>query len=867
MNNKLSIPLGEFKERELEILTMMADGLSNQEIADHFFITKETVRWYNKQIYSKLGTSRRTEAIALARDMGLLADEVVASHAPQVSQHNLPVTTGPFIGRAKDLKAVLDLLDKQDIRLVSIVGAGGMGKSRLSLEIAHRIKPQYEHGAIFIDLTPVRNPDDIAKFAVSSLGISIGNQQNPQDVLFNYCRQKELLLIFDNFEHVLSGVKLLSDILENAPKVKIIASSRERLNLRIETAFYLQPVTKDADRLFIEVATTMRPNLEITEDDLADVQHIVELVGGLPLGLILAATWVDLLPIAEIAEEIKASLDFLRADMGDMPERQHSIHAVIDPSWKRLSEEEQTAFMWSSVFRGGFTRDTFQQLTGTSIRTLQNLVNRSLIVADHGRRYDMHPLLRQYAREKLISQDMLDDAKRIHLRVLLNFARQQNKRMYDGHYLGTLGVLDAEQDNFRAALYWAFQGNSIEEGVLLAIELSEFWETRSQGIEAIHYLGAALQNNLAPSLQAKVLCRLGRFHSRHNPEQAPGTMERALSIAEEALDQESIAWNLLNSEYLVTPSESFEMTKKALEIGLAVNDSAITARSHTLTGRSYIHLNQIPFAKQHLAQALEIYEARGDQRGISVVLNYLATCYDKDGQPDAALHALNRSMQLKRQIGDRSGVASRLAIVAYREIANNRLGRASELLAESHILLTEINDLWKLTHTLQMQSYLHLVKNEPQLALSCLQQGIRILETQDSSFETQVRLAEYNSIYLWAYLLQAQLDSVIHHLSQCLTWMSHLEKPIPSLTAMVLVGYAHYLFDNGEYESSSYIAKVVYNRHLEYADNLLLFDYYLMPLIHKIEENIGSDKWKSDLQVTTNVSLSQILDEVSKELQ
>lgn len=341
MQDRLSAPLDEFKERELEIINLMADGFSNQEIADKLFITKETVRWYNKQIYSKLGTSRRTEAIALAREMGLIGDSQDGISDNQVIQHILPITTGPFIGRDNELTELSELLANPDIRLLSLIAAGGMGKSRLSLELGHLVKGNYKHGVAFIDLTPIRNPDDVVKVAIANLGLNTKGEQSAQEVLFNYCREKELLLIFDNFEHVLQGASLLADILEIAPKATIIASSRERLNLRVETTFYLNPVTEDADTLFIEVATMMQPNFVLSEDEQGIVHDIVDLVGGSPLALVLAATWVDTLSIAEIAEEIENNLDFLSAEMGDMPERQRSIHAVIDPTWKRLNEKEQ----------------------------------------------------------------------------------------------------------------------------------------------------------------------------------------------------------------------------------------------------------------------------------------------------------------------------------------------------------------------------------------------------------------------------------------------------------------------------------------------------------------------------------------------
>ena len=293
--------------------------------------------------------------------------------------------------------------------------------------------------------------------------------------------------------------------------------------MRVETVFYLQPVAHDADTLFVEVATMMRPELAGNEFDPTEVQRIIKLVGGLPLGIILAATWIDTLSVSEIADEIEANLDFLSAEMHDMPERQRSIHAVIDPTWKRLSKQEQQAFMWASVFRGGFTRETFQSVTGASIRTLQTLLNRSLISHGHGRRYDLHPLVRQYAREQLDAHHQLNDAKQAHLQTYVTYVQTHADRMYKGHYLESLDSLDKEADNIWAALDWSLDGNAIEQGVALLLANGEFWLTRSRAQEAIPYVERAIAQNAHPMLyywQSVYLDRLGQVdRSIHAAEQ------------------------------------------------------------------------------------------------------------------------------------------------------------------------------------------------------------------------------------------------------------------------------------------------------------------------------------------------------------
>lgn len=239
-----------------------------------------------------------------------------------------------------------------------------------------------------------------------------------------------------------------------------------------------------------------------------------------------------MLSIAEIVAEIETSLDFLSAEMGDMPERQQSMYAVIDPTWTRLTEQEQKTFMWASVFRGGFTREAFQQVTGASLRTIQALMHRSLISVGHARRYDMHPLLRQYASEKLDASGLFTEAQQAHLKTFLTYAQTQADRMYDGqHYLDALEALDIEQDNFRVALDWSMNGYATQSGIALILTLCDFWETRSQRIKAIYYLEQALNHEQ----QAALYERLGAYQIRlGKPDSAQASLQKAITLATEA---------------------------------------------------------------------------------------------------------------------------------------------------------------------------------------------------------------------------------------------------------------------------------------------------------------------------------------------
>lgn len=851
----LSTPLDEFKEREIEIINLMAEGSSNKEIADQLFITKETVRWYNKQIYSKLGTSRRTEAIALAREMGLIGD--VQATTNDYIQHKLPLTTGPFVGRDKELEAYSDLIQNPEIRLLSIVATGGMGKSRCALELGHLVKSDYEHGAVFIDLSPVRNPDDIAKNALISLGVSIHDKKTPQEILLNYCREKELLLIFDNFEHMLSGASLLTDILEIAPKVTIIATSRERLNLRAETTVYLEPVIEDGDKLFIEIATMMRPYILIEEQDLTEIQHIVELVGGLPLAIVLAVTWIDTLTVHEIAEEIKTSLDFLSADMGDMPDRQRSIHAVVDPTWKRLKPVEQRAFMWASVFRGGFTRKTFQKLTGASIRTLQTLQNRSLIYLGQKRRYDMHPLLRQYARERLDETGLLDEAKLAHLKVFTEYAQTQREKMYSGHYLESLDALDMEQDNFRTALDWSFSGHDIEMGTTLIIALAKFWLIRSQLQEAIHYIEQALKYQHNAELHMNLsFCRfrMGEVDT------AKENIHEAIALA-----QETQSLDILANSYRILATLSIqdkpsheiqEMYERALELAETSEESQVIAACHASLGMFLSNMGSLSdMVFEHFQKELEIWESLGDLLGISRTIYNMALEHNQLGNRQRARELCEESLKIKQQIGDKAGIARRLSVLATWDIVEEELERASSYLAESRIICEELGEQPRLVYTLATEGFLHIIKMETQQAHTLLQRGLKISQTiKDTS-----RVEEFHSYLALSYLLQGDVDAAKPHILEAI--QAH---PTSSVnTWLCIVAYVQYLWHINDLDACVAVASVT-SHHVD--ANSAINHYFLQPLFYRIEQKIGKDNWHDALILADGITIEALYQKVVADL-
>lgn len=344
-----------------------------------------------------------------------------------VKRHNLPAPLTPLVGRERELSQLRERLQDPACRLLSLIGPGGSGKTRLALEAAadllsHGPNQDFSHGVYFVSLAPVTAEEAIVGAMAQALGFSFFTSSDRRGQLLSYLRRRRLLLILDNFEHLLdpsdpafpSAVGLVADVLRTASEVKILVTSRARLNARGEHVYPVhgmdfpeQETAKDAlqfgaVQLFLQSARRVNPGFEATANDLTHIVHICQLVQGMPLALLLAAAWTEVLSSSKIAQQIASqSIDFLATDWRDVPARQRSMRAVFDHSWNLLTQRQQDVLAALSIFRGGFTQQAAEQVTGASLRELKRLVDRSLLLPASAGRYELHELVRQYAAEKL----------------------------------------------------------------------------------------------------------------------------------------------------------------------------------------------------------------------------------------------------------------------------------------------------------------------------------------------------------------------------------------------------------------------------------------------------------------------------------
>jgi DNA-binding SARP family transcriptional activator/predicted ATPase len=384
---------------------------------------------YIEKLESELGVTpspQTTDLYDRIRDSGLTERSSKPPEAfkqPEQFHHNLTPQLTPFIGREEELAKLDSKLVDPAIRLITVTGPGGMGKTRLGIACAEQqVKSNtelFKDGVFFVPFAQITEADRIVSAIAEAINLKIEGSatvdQSPKQQLLETLRGKRMLLLLDNFEHLIVSENLLVDILNNAPGLKLLVTSRERLNFQAEYILMIEGLpTSDevapdeilespAGRLFFQSAQRFQSDYEIRGDeDRTALALICNLVGGMPLALELAAGWVDALSLNEIAAEIERSLDFLKSDMRDIPERHRGIRAVFDPTWEQLGKGEKDVFMAFSIFRGGCNREAARVITGASYKTLASLSKKSLIqYRSKEGRYTVHELMRQYISEKL----------------------------------------------------------------------------------------------------------------------------------------------------------------------------------------------------------------------------------------------------------------------------------------------------------------------------------------------------------------------------------------------------------------------------------------------------------------------------------
>lgn len=631
---------------------------------------------------------------------------------------NLPAETTPFVGRQAELAQIAELLSEPGCRLLTVFGPGGAGKTRLALQTARRATDAFADGVYFVDLEPVESADQVAIAVADALNVPLSGRQEPRTQLLAYVLERELLLVLDNFEHLLPETDLLIEILERAPDVKLLVTSREVLNLYEEWVLEIQGlrypgeadvealVHFDAVALFLQRARQVNVAFDVKGNE-RGVFDICRLLQGMPLGIELAAAWVRTIAPAQIAREIAADLGSLAGSARNVPARHRSMVAVFDYSWQLLRTEERQLLRRLTVFRGGFTATAAREVLDAAPRDLSALADKALLQVVDAGRYDIHPLIRQFAAEKMAAHpDKWIEVQACHAAYYAGVLGEQKGAVTGQDQQTAFRLIARELGNVRAA--WSTAIATGKTGFLdqMIQPLYHFFRKRGLHREGFRQFGRAvdaLRDSGPPTLLARLLVRQGRLgeHISQNYEvphslltggltlarrhrlageralaldglgllalmrgklaQAAGYLDESLEISTQA----AIPWLEAGTLVLIAWlrcgegrwEEAEEACKQAVALHRQIGDESGVASALTALGNVYDGLNQYREAEDAYAEALALCRRSGHRIGEGQALTGLFTaCYHQGELARAATYARD-SLAVSREVGDRLGMA------------------------------------------------------------------------------------------------------------------------------------------------------------------------------------------------------------------
>ncbi|MGB2938672.1 MAG: adenylate/guanylate cyclase domain-containing protein [Candidatus Dormiibacterota bacterium] len=651
-----------------------------------------------------------------------LPDEFPALKSLDKTPNNLPTQLTSFVGREHEVAEGLRLLDSS--RLLTLTGPGGTGKTRLSMQIGAEASDQFKHGVFFIPLAPVSDPALVPSTVLQAMGIHEADRRPPQDQLIDHLKEREVLLILDNFEQLLPAAPYVGEVLKASPSSKAVATSRAALRVYGEQEYPIPPLPVpgpetaasvpleelaqyEGIKLFIERAVAMKPNFTLTTENAAAVAGIASLVDGLPLAIELAAARIKLLPPKAMLERLRDRLGDLGGGARDLPERQQTIRGAIAWSYDLLDEPTRRLFARFSVFVRGASLEQVEAVCGPSeevggdiIGGLETLVEHNLLRSaedDEDARFFMLHVIREYALERL---EEAPDAHEIHARhagAYLDLAQQTAPLLTGVSQKPALDKFELENDNIRAALSWLVAENDAAGAANLLTSSWRFWQMRGHLFEGRQRAEEALAVVRQPDLRYTALEAAGGIaYWQGDQDAANGFYQEALDIARAGRDKRLLANALYNAAFPdIIIGQSIERPEKLLAESLKLfgelGDEA--GRAKVLWGSADLHYMTEPrdwrAAIDQLLEAQPIFENEGDNFSLAWCLYTLGGCYMGVRQFDPAAKALTRSLEMFRDADDRSGIVllfdqmALLAIAQGDRVGGARLDGAARALEQA----------------------------------------------------------------------------------------------------------------------------------------------------------------------------------------
>lgn len=643
--------------------------------------------------------------------------------------YNLALTSAPFIGRSEEIDEVGKLLDDPSCRLLTLVGPGGIGKTRLALEAASRRQDSFPAGVYFVSLAPLNRVEDVLAAIAEAMPFHFQQEErSPREQFFAYLREKSaqrVLLVVDNVEHLLESVEIVSEMLAVTSGLKILATSRETLNLQEEWVRQVaglayphhdngEPIEGySAVQLFLERARRVGGELDLVEDR-GNVVEICRLVEGMPLAIELAAGWLKTLRPGDIVREMKHNLDILATRARNLPERHRDIRAVFAHSWRLLTEDERDVFQKLSLFRGGFTREAAEIVAGASLHTLAGLIDKSLVRLNTAGRYSIHELLRQYGAEQLDASGQMELIQRTYVDYYLGWLHQLERAIKSHQQMAALDTIETDFGNMRNAWRLAIRQEHYAALDRAVESLHLFADMRGRYHEIVHLLREALehfpdgkQQYMHCRIQARLI-RLIVLGNMRIEDDLRVRIDACLAIARARQDQAEIGFCLLVSGIVAAweedqhphaPARAAALFHECSVVCEALGDlfyeaEALAWRSCSVYWEEAASVDELrAWSRQLLSQSLDLRRAIGDRNGIAwITLNLTEVMLAQLDYTEWERYA-REALVLMREIGSVKGVLQAMFKIVQVAMLKGDLQEARELAEQMRDLAERTNNL------------------------------------------------------------------------------------------------------------------------------------------------------------------------------
>jgi predicted ATPase/class 3 adenylate cyclase len=660
-----------------------------------------------------LGVRRLKDVLGPEHIFQLTAPELPASFPPlntlDVRLNNLPIQPTPLLGREREVAEIADLLRHADVRLLTLTGTGGTGKTRLALQSAAELIDDFEDGVFLVALAPISDPELVASTVAGALSVSESAGRPLKEDLRDFLNTKELLLVLDNFEQVVDAAPLVGELLSGCPGLKVLATSRTLLRIYGEHEYAVRPLELpdpdhlppietlrqyEAIRFFTERARAANAHFSLTNENALAVAEICARLDGLPLAIELAAARTKLLSPQAMCSRLSDPLKFLTGGARDLPERQRTLRGAIAWSHALLNEDEQALFARLSVFSDGCALEAVEavcdpvgDLFVDVLEGLSSLLDKSLLrqeeMVEEEPRFVMLETIREYARERLELSGEAEEIRRMHAEYFLALAEQGASEQQGPEETAWLERLDLEHDNMRAALSWMLESEEAEPGMRLAGALWQFWDMRGYYGEGRRWLEEALaKDGRASAVRAKALEGVGWLADLQ------GDIDRAVAAAEEGL---------------------------SLSARVKIESSVRASFLRILGSAAYVHGDHEQAARLYEESLALSREAR-DERGVASSLLQLGNVSSDLGDHEEAKTFYEEGLALSRKLDDKALLASALISVGAEFLLQGDHERGAMLNEEAAELYRERGNRGHLQYALDNLGWAALVRGNLQQA-------------------------------------------------------------------------------------------------------------------------------------------------------